>query len=199
MNMGLFFFCSPLSSKMTKCTSVLSICVDSVFAFCLIKSLKLLWIKLHGVNKTVFLVGQRQEIRTVHKNSSCCTTRMDESDNVKQDGFLDCASSFIPWACDNINIYRRVWWHCLSWPSGPRMIPNSSMPFNRLRWQWECRQVAAGQVMTPHWWMLVSNQLAASIIADKVKAAPPPVWITASADRPKMTFTLNRIMLSWVW
>lgn len=44
----------------------------------------------------------------------------------------------------------------------------------------------------------MSNQLAAdaSIIADKVKASPPPVRITASADRPEMTFTLYKDMLN---
>lgn len=42
------------------------------------------------------------------------------------------------------------------------------------------------------------NQLAAaaSIIADKVKASPPPVRITAPADRLEMIFTLNKDMLN---
>lgn len=71
---------------------------------------------------------------------------MGEPGNMKQDGFEDCATN--PLTSHNINIYSSVWWHCLSWAPGARMIPNPSFPFNRLCWQWEQRHVAEGQVMT---------------------------------------------------
>ena len=39
------------------------------------------------------------------------------------------------------------------------MIPNPSLLFNRLHWQWGGRQVAAGQAVTLHWWMWQPWQL----------------------------------------
>lgn len=54
---------------------------------------------------------------------------------------------------NNIGIYSKVYWHCLWWASGTRMNLSPSFLFNRLRWQWQSRHSAAGQVMILCWWM----------------------------------------------